>query len=130
MSALEKPPPRWEKAFLAGLREHGLVCRAAQDAGISKSWVYDRREASTRFARLWDEALDISTEILEAEAMRRALSHESPSDTLLIFLLKARRPNVYRDNVKVEHFGQVGVVPIREVRVIRNADSSGEPVEP
>jgi hypothetical protein len=27
------------------------------------------------------------------------------SDTLLIFLLKARRPEKFRDNVKVEHGG-------------------------
>ena len=29
------------------------------------------------------------------------------SDTLLIFLLKGKRPEVYRENVKVEHSGKI-----------------------
>jgi hypothetical protein len=29
------------------------------------------------------------------------------SDTLLIFMLKSRKPETYRENVKVEHAGQV-----------------------
>src|SRR5207253_2000949 len=37
---------------------------------------------------------------LEAVAIKRA--HDG-SDVLLIFLLKARRPDVYRDNHRVEH---------------------------
>jgi hypothetical protein len=43
--------------------------------------------------------------LLEAEARRRAMS---TSDTLLIFLLKARRPAVYRENARVELTGIAG----------------------
>jgi len=55
------------------------------------------------------------------------------SDTLLIFLMKARRPDKYRDNVKVEHAGgdKPIVVEHRGVKladVIRVAREAG--VEP
>jgi hypothetical protein len=43
-----------------------------------------------------------STEGLERIAVRRA---SKGSDVLLIFLLKAGRPEVYRDHHRVEHTG-------------------------
>jgi hypothetical protein len=41
---------------------------------------------------------------LEDEALRRA---KDKSDTLLIFLLKARRPEKYKDRISTEHSGTV-----------------------
>src|SRR6202046_5839068 len=46
------------------------------------------------FAGAWDEAIECGTERLEDEAIRRALES---SDTMLIFMLKARKPAVYRE---------------------------------
>jgi hypothetical protein len=42
----------------------------------------------------WDAARESGTDLLEDCARRRAIER---SDTLLIFLLKARRPHVYRE---------------------------------
>ena len=70
--------------------------------------------------------------VLEAEALRRALKGtEKPvyqngkqvgaireySDLLLIFLLKARRPTVYRENARLELTG-VGGGPIATTQVL------------
>src|SRR5206468_803097 len=63
---------------------------------------YDLRCADEQFADAWEDALEAGTQVLEDEARRRALDR---SDTLLIFLLKARRPHVYRDNVRVASVG-------------------------
>ena len=51
-----------------------------------------------------EEANETSTQLLEDEARRRAMKS---SDLLLIFMLKARRPDIYRDNVKHEHEGRI-----------------------
>jgi hypothetical protein len=55
-----------------------------------------------KFAREWAEIEEASTEQLERIAVRRA---SEGSDVLLIFLLKARRPEVHRDHHRVEHTG-------------------------
>jgi hypothetical protein len=77
----------------------------------------NRRAADEAFARAWEDALEQGTDSLEDEARRRALQGvEKPvfregrqvgtvteySDTLLIFLLKARRPEKFRDRARFE----------------------------
>jgi len=44
---------------------------------------------------LWDDAVDAAVDALAAEARTRAFDG---SDVLLMFLLKAHRPQVYRDH--------------------------------
>lgn len=123
----------WRPIFLDNLEETGNVSRAAEAAGISRQTAYDSRDRSKEFRKDWDAALDVATDKLEAEARRRAVDglvrykfhkgypvthpetgepyyeHEY-SDTLLIFLLKAHRPEKFRD--RVEHTGADGG-PIR-----------------
>lgn len=65
-----------------------------------------------------EDAIETGTDLLEDDVRRRAvdgveepLFHQGKkvgltrkySDTLLIFLLKARRPAKYRDSVRLEH---------------------------
>lgn len=114
----------WMAGFLAAFDEEGLVTRACRKVKVGRSTVYDARKTDLVFAAAWDETEEIVTERMEAEAMRRATDgverkvwHQGDeigteriySDTLLIFMLKARRPEVYRDNVKIVHSGNVGV---------------------
>lgn len=113
--------PGWLEAFLAAFEETHLVTEAAKRAGIHRDTAYERRGRDPEFARRWSEAEERSTELLEREAYRRAaVGTERPvfykgkevgavreySDVLLIFLLKARRPAVYRE--RVEHTGAGG----------------------
>jgi len=66
------------------------------------------------FAAAWDDAVNQGTDVLEAEALRRAKDRFNEprfyegdvcghvrkySDTLLIFLLKARRPEKYQGRI-------------------------------
>lgn len=105
----------WAKPFLDGLAEHANVAHACRLAEISQSLVYHDRKVDEEFTTAWKEALDEGISKLEIEARRRAL-HGVPedeglkySDTLTIFLLKAHRPEVYRDNINmnVTHKGGV-----------------------
>lgn len=104
--------------FLAAIIETGgNITRACKDAGISRRSAYEWREADSVFAQEWDEAVEAGTDELEEEARRRAYagvdepvfyqgeecgSVRKYSDTLLIFLLKGRRPDKYRERVTID----------------------------
>ena len=94
----------WGATFLAAYRESGVVSLAAQAAGVDRTTPYARRKADPDFARMWGEAEEEATDVLVAEARRRALDS---SDALLIFLLKSHRPAVYREKFDVTHRGPI-----------------------
>lgn len=121
------PAEDWRPKFLAALEEEITVIAACRAASVARSTVYEERRASEEFAAAWDEVEERSTQELEREAFRRAyegwiereefflkddgekvptLTVRKFSDTLMIFLLKARRPAVYRE--RVEHTGPGG----------------------
>lgn len=105
-------------AFLAAYAQTGNITAAAKAAGIARQSHYDWLAADPEYAKRFADAHEEAIERLEAEARRRAsVGVEEPvyykgkqigavrrySDTLLIFLLKAARPSVYRDRVDVTH---------------------------
>jgi hypothetical protein len=98
--------------FLARLVEGASIHAAATAAGIGRTTAYEWRDAEPEFAAAWDEAVEAGTDALEDEAIRRARSGvDEPvyyqgekvgvvrrySDTLLIFMLKARRPDKFKE---------------------------------
>ena len=98
--------------FLEVLATRCNVTHAAWTAGISRSRVYDIRKEDAEFAAAWDNAIEEGADALELVARRRALEGvKEPvfykgevcghvlrySDTLLMFLLKAHRPEKYRE---------------------------------
>lgn len=114
------PKKGWVPAFLAGLAEYGNVSKAAKRAKVSRAVVYEARSDDDQFAAAWDVALKQGTEALEDEARRRAFEgvrrekgiyHKGVmvgkevireySDTLMIFLLKAHKPELYRETSRV-----------------------------
>lgn len=84
----------WRARFLDLLANTFSVTAAAKGAGIDRTSVYDARRADPEFATQWDAALSQALDNLEAAAYKRAAQ---TSDTLAIFLLKTRRPDIYRD---------------------------------
>ena len=99
------------------------ITAAATVPGYSRRAVYDRRAADEAFRERWDEAVAIAIERLEAEADRRAAEGtlepvfyqggecgqiRKYSDTLLIFRLKALKPEKYRERAAIEHTGKDG----------------------
>ncbi|MGE4527283.1 MAG: hypothetical protein AB7D00_02850 [Rhodospirillaceae bacterium] len=107
--------PRRETArrkFLSALAETGSVRAAAAASGRARSVWLGLRGRDLAFAAAWDQALEAYVELLEAEADRRAVGGEEepifyggkqvgvrakPSDSLLMFRLKALRPGRYRN---------------------------------
>ena len=111
--------------FIQKLKEIPNVSKAALAAGMNRQYAYDLRKLDTEFASAWDEAIEMSTDEAEAEAYRRAVKGtlrpvfhlgknvgetQEYSDTLLIFLLKAHRPEKYRDVMKVTGTGDHGEI--------------------
>lgn len=152
--------------FCAALSDGLTIRQASAEAGVDRATVYRWRKQDAEFAQAWDDALESGTDVLEAEAIHRAvhgvdepviyqgqltpiyernpdgsvrlqevdqpdgqggtrkawmpvhavdaegnpkyLTVRKPSDTLLIFMLKARRPEVYRERHVLEHTGKGG----------------------
>jgi hypothetical protein len=103
-------------SFIAALVETGSPGAAAEKVGVTLRAAYKRREQDASFRAAWDAAHETSVDLLEAEARRRAYEGVSEhvyrggewveirkySDALLMFLLKAERPEKYRENYDVE----------------------------
>lgn len=102
----KKDPTAWKPAWLEAFGEYGTVYHACKAAGVGRSTVYRHRESDAEFAEAWAAAEEDVSDGLEQEAARRA---KDGSDVLLIFLLKARRPQKYRDNSHVTHAGSLSL---------------------
>jgi transposase-like protein len=100
------PAPAKAEAFLATLAKTGNVTLSAEAAGVGRETVYRWRRDSEDFAGAWDEANTLGTDALEDEAVTRAVAGKS--DTLLIFMLKARRPEKFKERSATEHTGLGG----------------------
>lgn len=88
------------------------VTGSAQAVGVSRQHVHYLRRTKKDFAKRWDDAMEQATDALEAAARGRAIDgfqrpiyqrgelvgHETCySDALMITLLKAHRPEKFRD---------------------------------
>lgn len=110
--------PRWsrekKKSFLETLRRTGNVSSAARKAGVEISKAYSKRAQDQSFRKDWDGAIEGALDDLEEEVRRRALegtkkpvyyagkecgSVVSFNDNLAIFLLKAKRPQIFSEGV-------------------------------
>lgn len=133
--------PEHRDRFLIALEDCANVTEACRRVGISRRVVYNWRSEGGDFAQRWDAAVELGTDALEDEAVRRA--HEGVdepvffkgekcgtirrySDTLLIFMLKARRPDKFKDRSATELTGKDGG-PIEAIRRVivdpRNSDT-------
>jgi len=89
----------WKPRFLKALAETGMVSEAARRAGVDRTYTYRARAADEKFAQSWADVEEEATEQLEQEAITRALDGRDP---LLMFLLRSRRPDTYRDRTTLD----------------------------
>ncbi len=104
------------RVFLRVLAETGVVAEAARACGWTDTSTIQRyRNEDEEFAEAWDLSLQAAAHVLEAEAIRRAMEGEMKpiyykgaiagyetkrSDTLMMFMLRGMKPDVYRDNAR------------------------------
>ena len=124
-----------KQLFIIALRDdsHGTVSRARMAAGgVDRSTLYKWRGQDAEFAAAWDEAVDDDTDEIEAAMSERAKGWKDPvrdasgnvvgfrwkySDKAAEIMLKARRPDVYRERVDVRHGLERGgsELPVRQL---------------
>lgn len=115
----EKQGPKAYEKVLGVLREGHTPKQAAAAAGVGRTTIFDWRREDKAFAEAWEAAVDEGTDVLEQEAHRRAVEGVSRpvyqgkelvghvqeySDTLLILMMKGRRPERYNTD-RVQHSG-------------------------
>ena len=90
----------WQSVFLSSFSQCGNITQSSGDAGVTRQAVFYAYKRHPDFRVLYEEAKEESVERLEQVARKRATES---SDNLLIFLLKAMRPDVYREVVRNEN---------------------------
>lgn len=115
-----KQVARAKHAFLENYAQWANITLACETSGVSRSSFYRWQEHDPEFAAGFNQASEAATERLEREAWRRATQgtpyrrtsywHGEPvgtdekieySDQLMMLLLRARRPDLYRDKLDV-----------------------------
>jgi len=84
----------WMPAFLESYIVKGNIYEASLEAGVSSSVVRKAIRDNPQFKEEFDDAQSDFADRLEGEAGRRALSD---SDMLLEKMLKAHKPDKYKD---------------------------------
>ena len=122
MARLRSFTTRKKKIFLETLAKTSNISEAARAAGLTRVQVCNAYEIDEKFALAWRAAVDEAVDDLEQEARRRALDGtEEPvfyqgkecarvrrySDSLMLALLKAERPEKYKDRVASELSGEL-----------------------
>lgn len=113
---------RARETFLATLAECCNVTEACRAAHIGRVTAYEWRAAEPDFAAAWESAVDEAADKLEREAWRRAVegtdkpvtfqgtitaTYKEYSDRMLELLLKAHRPDKFKERVANEHSGSM-----------------------
>lgn len=88
----------WKTVLLRVLAKTANVRASCQAANVSRQVAYQHRTEDAVFREQWEMALEEALELLEEAARKRAMKS---SDVLLIFLLKAHRPEKYREQRSV-----------------------------
>lgn len=98
--------------FFVALSATCNVTASAAEVGMSRQYMHQLRREDKAFAKRWEDAIEQATDALEAEARRRAIdgfkrpiffqgkqvgSETLYSDPLMITLLKAHRPEKFRE---------------------------------
>lgn len=119
-----------DNVFFAALEEGSTVGEAAKLAGYSRSSVYEYAEEDKEFKSQFDDARADLIEKLEKEADRRAIEGvvdykslktnsghkvvqvKRYSDSLLMFRLKALKPETYRESYTLDESNDLESPPI------------------
>lgn len=91
--------------LLAKLATGASISASAKAAAVHRTTYYVWRDDDPEFARLADEAIETGTDILEDSALKQA---KTGNTTLMVLLLKSRRPDKYKDRSEQQHTGKDG----------------------
>ena|SRR5258708_5094294 len=123
-----------QATFLATFEHSANVTQACRAANISREMIYQWLEHDEQFSILYHQAEQIANDAIRAEIFRRGHDgYDEPqfsagkhmgnvrkySDTLLIFLAKARMPE-FRDKSQLDVNTNARTVEIYKIRIPEN----------
>jgi hypothetical protein len=117
-----------QERFLCAYSLGGSISAAARVCDMSRANPYRWAENSVAFREALTVAKEYGVQRLEDWALARAMDTMNPSDRLTEFLLKAARPEVYRERVdhrltgQIEHRKRVILETIEDHKVIEPDD--------
>lgn len=101
-----EPKAVWYERFIRLYAKTGNITLSCRAARIGRQTYYDHLASNPEFQTAVDAAKEEAIDELEAVARERGVAS---SDTLLIFLLKSLRPDLYRETVRTQHSGAVTI---------------------
>lgn len=131
--------------FLEEIRKTGNITHAAACANLDRKALYVKKKIDPEFCKAWEEALELGIDRLEDACMERAvfgvpdpvfyngeIIYEKRvfNDSLAMFLLKKRKPHVYRDTHELWHANLSNLTDdeisekIKEILFDKSTDSS------
>jgi hypothetical protein len=97
--------PEAEQLVLRRLAEGKSIGAACKAAKIARRTYYYWRDDHPEFARLADDAIEDGTDAIEDNALNQA---KHGAQTIMVLILKARRPEKYRDRFEAQVSGPGG----------------------
>jgi hypothetical protein len=91
--------------FLAKLATGASITASAKAAGVHRQTYYDWRDSDPEFATEADHAIEAGTDVLEDSALKQA---KTGNTSLMVLLLKSRRPDKYKDRTENQLTGPNG----------------------
>ena len=107
----------WKDDFLDAYRASGVLLHACRQVGVHHKTVNEARATDPEFLAAFEDAREEAVAAMEVELRRRAVDGvlkpvyqggqhvgdvREHSDQLLMFALKAARPEVYRETIRVD----------------------------
>lgn len=97
------------RVVLGQMLEGHTVEAAARAAGVTRTTVLLARRADAEFREQFEAAREVGAEIIDDELWAGARGIKKINFHAVIAVLNARKPQMYRQNFKVEHAGSVAV---------------------
>lgn len=110
---------------LAGIVATGTVLGACERANIARITFYEWLDKDPDFALAVEQAKLEAIELAEQVCLERA---KAKSDLLLMFWLKAHKPEMYKDVIRQEQTGENGGPIKTELRIIIEGAPQARPI--
>jgi len=137
MAHWNKITPKLKEKFCELLANEGNVVKCCAALNVSRQQMYRHRREEPDFKEQWDQAREMSIDLLEDEAFRRAFhgvtkeiyykgevvgTEQQYSDTLLMHRLNAERPDKYSYRQKIDANVEGNIT----IEVVKFADTDTE----
>jgi hypothetical protein len=109
-----------QEEFLRRYSEGGTVREHANALGVSHVAIFRLKNRDEAFEKRFLEAQETNTDLLEDHLVRMATTAGAPGNVTALFgALRARRPERWRENFKLEHSGSIATTTADQLAAAR-----------